>query len=104
MKFKCKCNHIIVDQTDCLPYKGYVIPDKEWFNFLDAIDDGIEKSGPSAEEKEEALMKVRRMAIRISKLAYQCNNCGRLYVSDGSGELHEYKSASEAVSKVILDI
>ncbi len=26
-KLKCKCGHIIVDQTDNLKYKGYILPD-----------------------------------------------------------------------------
>jgi len=102
MKFKCKCNHLIVDQTDFLPHKGYFIPDKEWFNFLDSIDEAVEKPGSSSENESE-LMKLREMAGRISKIAYQCTNCGRLYLSDSNGELIDFKLASDSGIYSIFD-
>ena len=103
MKFKCECSHVIVDQTDDLSYKGYIVPDKEWFNLLDAIDEAVEKSGPSSRDKEAALMKVRSMANRISRVAYQCPKCGRLHLCNDSGALHTYEPASNSISKIILD-
>jgi hypothetical protein len=27
-KFRCTCGHVIVDQTDCLPYKAYIREDE----------------------------------------------------------------------------
>lgn len=53
MKFLCECGHPIYDQTDYLPYKAHVISDQDWFNFLDTIDDAIEKTGPTPEDKEK---------------------------------------------------
>ena len=43
MKIKCQCGAVIVDQTDYLPHKAYIIPDQEWFGILDAIDEAIER-------------------------------------------------------------
>ncbi|MBV8072530.1 MAG: hypothetical protein JO270_21690, partial [Acidobacteriaceae bacterium] len=60
MKISCHCGATIYDQTDYLPHKAHFVPDQDWFDVLGAIDDAIEKSGPSAKEKEEACMKVRQ--------------------------------------------
>ncbi|WP_299677007.1 hypothetical protein [uncultured Tenacibaculum sp.] len=38
MKIKCNCGFYIVDNTDSLTNKGYLISDTQWFNFWDAID------------------------------------------------------------------
>ena len=29
MKIRCECGHIIVDQSDNLPYKAHLIPDTQ---------------------------------------------------------------------------
>lgn len=59
-------------KTDYLPYKGYIISDQDWFDFLDEIDAAIEKSGPTPKDKENALMKIRNLSINLSKTVYQC--------------------------------
>ncbi len=45
MKINCTCQNTIVDQTDYLKNKGYVISATQWFDFWDSIDNAIEKSG-----------------------------------------------------------
>lgn len=90
MKIGCECGSVIVDQTDFLPYKGYIISDQDWFDFLDAIDFAVEKSGPSQKEKESALMKVRSLAVTLSKEIYQCNACGRVHIQNNSGNLEMF--------------
>lgn len=59
MKIKCSCGFYIVDNTDSLTNKGYLISDTQWFNFWDAIDNAIEKTGNTAKEKENACMQLR---------------------------------------------
>lgn len=90
MKIGCECGNVIVDQTDFLPYKGYIISDQDWFDLLDAIDFAVEKSGHSEKEKESALMKVRSLAVTLSKEIYQCTACGRVYIHNNSGGLEMF--------------
>ena len=42
MKIKCTCGEFIPDQTDFLLYKARIIGDKNYFDFLDTIDEAIE--------------------------------------------------------------
>ena len=90
MKILCKCGEIIYDQTDYLPNKGYIIADQDWFDFLDAIDIAIEKSGPTPLEKEKACMQIRNLTSKLSKPIYQCQKCGSLFVFNDNRELETY--------------
>ncbi|MEM6465974.1 MAG: hypothetical protein AAF679_05660 [Pseudomonadota bacterium] len=85
MNIKCKCGAIILDTTDDLAHKAHIVGDKDYFGFLDQIDEAIE----STETDREALcMKVRRAFPK--RLAWECHSCGRLYLDDAHGNLVEY--------------
>ncbi len=99
MKIKCNCGNIIVDQTDYLKNKGYIISDTQWFNFWNSIDDAIEHSGPSAKEKEEACMQLRK--LRLFKMAWECQNCGKLFINDPYGDLLTYSPDNKNYNKVL---
>ena len=102
MKIKCECGGIIVDQTDFLPFKAHMISDQDWFDFLDAIDNAVEKSGPTSKEKELALMNVRILAGILSKSIYQCTLCGRLFVENENHELETFIKQGPYEGKKIL--
>ncbi|HEU0298211.1 MAG TPA: hypothetical protein VFR37_02130 [Longimicrobium sp.] len=102
MKIQCRCGALIVDQTDNLPHKAHVIPDQEWEGVLDAIDHAIERSGPGAQAKEAACMAVRTAIIRASRLAWQCRECGRLWMDDQRHEVHELIPAGDSVPREIF--
>ncbi len=102
MKIRCHCGATIYDQTDYLPHKAHVIPDQEWFDALDAIDDAIENAGPTPAEKEAACMKVRRYLWGITRLAWQCQECGRVYIDDQQNELRELLPASDEVPRELF--
>jgi len=104
MKISCSCGKILVDQTDDLPYKAHIIPDQHYFGLLEAIDDAIENSGPSPSDKEAAAMRVRNLIGKITKLAWQCGVCGRLYF-DGpprSNTVYQFVPADENIPKELL--
>ena len=83
MKIRCRCNHLIVDQTDALPHKAHLLDDVHWHPFWDAVDAAIERSGPSARDKADACMHVRR--VHRFKVVYECPNCGRWLVDGPEG-------------------
>jgi len=87
VKIACECGAMIHDSTDYLPHKAYFIPDQDWFDLMKAIDDAIEKSGPSMMEKEAACWNIRRLIGELSRSAWQCRACGRVYIDDQSHEL-----------------
>ena len=85
MKIRCSCGELIVDQTDDLAHKAHIIGDKDYFDFLDTVDDAIEQLSGN---KQDLCMKIRR--AEPSRPAWECSFCGRLYLNDKNGNLVEY--------------
>ena len=96
MKIRCTCGEVIPDQTDYLPYKAYIIGDKDYFNFLDTVDEAIESKDKN---REKLCMTVRR--AEPSRLAWECNSCGRLYIADKHGSLVEYLPQNGKANRVL---
>jgi hypothetical protein len=101
MKFLCGCGKVISDQTDYLPHKAHFIGDEDWFAFLNAIDDAIEKSGPAPDDKQAAVTSVRALVRKIAQTIYQCPSCGELSVSEGKAS-HEFRPVNPASPKNLL--
>lgn len=69
MKFSCTCGYVTSDQTDYLPYKGYLLADQDINDVLDSPE-GVSNSFG-----------------RAARIAYECVRCGRLFIEDQSGVL-----------------
>jgi hypothetical protein len=103
MKIGCSCGACIVDQTDYLPHKGYLIPDQEWFAILDAIDaDIIDALASGRLPRSDAYRLAREIIRRASRLIYQCGVCGRLFIDDAERHLQSDVPATEETSREIL--
>ena len=99
MKINCECGCQILDIADNQSTKALYIPDKAWNGFWDAIDDAIEKSGPTPEDKEKAVMSVRQMSL--FRTMWQCPECGQLFIDDQDCKVHTFKPISEPINKAI---
>ncbi|WP_171209086.1 MULTISPECIES: hypothetical protein [unclassified Ruegeria] len=95
MKILCKCGTVIRDQTDYLPHKAYVIGDKDYFEFLDLVDAAI----LSKDENRERLLENVRGA-EPSRLAWECNSCGRLFFDAKDGKLVEYLPQNSKANRI----
>ena len=102
MKIRCNCDHIIVDQTDYLKFKGYIISDVQWFDFWDAIDEAIEKPGSTKEEKEKSCMELRN--LDLFKTSWECTNCGTLFINGNDNKLKVYSPESKSYNGVLNKI
>lgn len=92
MKIRCHCGTTIVDQTDDLPHKAHLIPDQLWFDVLSEIEDRvIDALAAGRLDAEDATMEVRRLLGDASRLAFECAECGRLYVDDREHQLQCYE-------------
>jgi hypothetical protein len=100
MKITCACGHLIVDGTDQLPHKAHLIPDQDYFGFLNGIDAVIDDVHAGRITPHDAYMAVRH--AHASRLTWQCSKCGRLYVDDRQHKLNIYVPASTQDSKEIL--
>ncbi|WP_377157845.1 hypothetical protein ACFJIX_03745 [Roseateles sp. UC29_93] len=83
MKFACSCGHVIVDQTDFLPYKAYLIADQDWEDHCDSF---------------EVAWESRRM---LDRTCYQCEQCGRLWIDDAGGQLQSFMPESPAGHRIL---
>ncbi len=102
MKIQCRCGALIFDGTDNLPHKAHVIPDQEWDAVLDAIDHAVERSGPGADAKAAACMAARQAISRAARPAWQCRECGRLWVDDQQHQAREFAPAADDVPREIF--
>lgn len=101
MWIRCKCGNIIRDITDSIPYKGYIISDKEYYKMLDLADEMIE----SAEKNREALAMTFRTNIgsyiRL-KTIFQCKECGRMLIENENNQYCSF-TPDEQDHKELLD-
>lgn len=111
-KLKCKCGHIIFDQSDNLPYKGYLLPDTK---FDDIFSDAIENIDKLAEAtktnkrlewiktnfnvppypidlKDSSMIHdlLSNKFIDSMKTIFECENCGRIAIQLGHTEYFKF--------------
>ncbi len=100
LDFICDCGDgRFITSTDNLPYMAHFVPDQEYGKFSEIVDDVIEKSGPSAKDKERACMPWREYTmLRI----WQCSACGCVYIESPDGRHHRFVPSSEEVPKQLL--
>ena len=122
-KLKCKCGDIIVDQTDNLEYKGYILPDvfvddvslnltNNIDSLLDAINDGkrIEwikkhfKVPPYPTDLKESSMIHDLMNITDkTQDIFECENCGRIAIEIGKTNKFKFFRPESDHNKGILN-
>jgi hypothetical protein len=76
--FRCSCGEFaFLCSTDNRSYAAHLIPDQDWDLFWGAIEDAIEKSGPSERDKADACIAARGYRARM---LWQCFKCSALYL------------------------
>ncbi|MCA0133943.1 hypothetical protein [Winogradskyella alexanderae] len=103
-KLKCKCGHIIVDQTDNLEYKGYVLPDTlvddvsiNLTNNIDSLIESLKKGNKTDWIKKHFQVPPYPMDLKESSMIhdllnvsdktqeiFECENCGRIAIEFGN--------------------
>jgi hypothetical protein len=122
-KLKCKCGNIIVDQTDNLEYKGYILPDvfvddvslnltNNIDSLLDAINEGkrIEwikkhfKVPPYPTDLKESSMihDLMNIADKTQDI-FECENCGRIAIEIGNTNKFKFFRPESDDNKGILN-
>ncbi|MBK7382556.1 MAG: hypothetical protein IPI81_04365 [Flavobacteriales bacterium] len=81
-KLRCNCGHVIVDQTDDLPYKAEIVPDQNYGAIFDAVTDSVCKEDTSSGQADA----FTGVWIANTKRMYQCEVCGRILIQTGSGD------------------
>jgi hypothetical protein len=102
MKILCKCGHIIVDQTDNLPYKGINFADEDddrsfgklaeyWADFCLAVKEGKKEEfvtqhfgegyPNNLEVVDIASDMIGGLLAVFGRQMYECADCGRLWLT-----------------------
>lgn len=103
MKFNCHCGALLIDQSDALPHKAYLIADQDWFTVLDGLDEQvIDPLSVGKISGDAAAHRARTILTGMKRSLYQCRDCGRIYINDTHGDLHCYAPQSETTSREIL--
>lgn len=78
------------------------MPDAVWFDLLDAIDDAIDGAGSTKAARESAQMAVRYRLAEVTRRAWQCRSCGRLFVDDARRDLQTFVPADPQTSRSLF--
>jgi len=78
-KLLCDCGHVIVDQTDDLPYKAEFIPAQLEEEIFTALEPAIIDEN----SMESIAGRVSWVYASRSRSMYQCENCGRILLQRG---------------------
>jgi hypothetical protein len=70
---------MISDATDALPHKAHLIADQDFGAVLDAVERGDVRAW-----------------IGLTRVMYECSDCGRLWLNDAGGKLHAFSPEGDA--------
>jgi hypothetical protein len=70
---------------------------------MDAFDEIVVKRCTTAAEREAACTHLRRLLIKATRPAWQCAQCGRLYIDDASRQLNVYAPEAASSRSVFAD-
>ena len=122
-KLKCKCGHVIVDQTDSLEYKGYILPDSHVEvvsnHLIHSIDTLLEatKSGkrldwiqqnfkvppyPTDAKDSEMIHDLITEKTSTQEI-FECENCGRIAIQVGQTNEFKFFTPDSEDTKGILN-
>jgi len=123
-KIGCACGHVILDQTDDLPYKATLLPDvhcDEYWNlanleiqsYFDAAQSGslnewlaargLSFSGVSSNHGSILRRRLSSLYSMFSKDVYECESCGRLHVESEGNDFVSYSPDSRGFNKILAE-
>jgi hypothetical protein len=122
-KVRCMCGHIIVDQTDNIPYKGYILPDvhvdKVSDNMTSNIDSLIDatkkgerlewienhfKVPPYPTDLKESSMIYDSLSLNeVVQEIFECQNCGRIAIEIGQTNMFKFFKPESDDTKGVLN-
>ncbi|MFD2562620.1 hypothetical protein [Aquimarina rubra] len=123
-KLRCVCGHTIVDQTNNISYKGYLIPDNQIDRVYDNISSSVSEllDSKDSNERMEWIKKnffvppyptdmkdfemindlISKHTNEKTQSMFECENCGRIAIEVGQTSTFEfYKPENETVNQIL---
>ncbi len=77
MKIGCLCGNTLRDQTDCIPYKGYLWADQDHYGFMETLQDTVQQALNGASNSDEVASRVtdaiwKKLLPLPRRTTYQC--------------------------------
>lgn len=105
MKIGCHCGAVIRDQTDNIPYKSHLTPDQGWTAMWDALESLFAVVATGRLTPEAASTRACQIFREAgSRLMWQCESCGRLYIDGRGGDLQCFVPSTSKTDKELLRI
>ncbi|WOO41139.1 hypothetical protein [Rubellicoccus peritrichatus] len=79
MKFLCTCGATICDGTDYLPYKAHMLPDVNYYDPFNIVDDMLDEIAAGRQISDADYMRLRQQFPR-TRTMYQCRECGSVII------------------------
>lgn len=124
-KLKCTCGHVIVDQMDNIPYKGYILPDTQVGKVSTVLTDSIDKlvNATNSSERLEWIKEsfsippyptdlkdssmihdlLLGVVVETTQDIFECENCGRIAIEIGQTNQFKFFSPDTNDTKGILN-
>lgn len=124
-KLICTCGHIIVDQTDNIRYKGYILPDtqvnKVSILLTESIDELVNATNSNkrlewikknfsvppypTDLKDSSMIHdlLSNVVVETTQYIFECENCGRMAIQIGQTNQFKFFSPDTNDTKGILN-
>jgi len=101
MYINCKCGGKIYDITDGHRDKARWLPDKDWDNFIWALDSLSKMKDETDEERDRAVFNVLKK-FKFQTM-HQCESCGSIFIfNKGDNKLNIFESNVKENSSTIF--
>jgi hypothetical protein len=124
-KLRCTCGHVIVDQTNDIVYKGYILPDVHLIDVSNALTDSIDELTDAIRSnkrldwinthfdappyptdlKDSSIIHdlISDKLISTAQDIFECENCGRVAIEIGQTNHFKFFSPDTSDTKGILN-
>ncbi|MEG0199038.1 MAG: hypothetical protein RR676_18135 [Acinetobacter sp.] len=104
-KIGCKCGHIIVDQTDALPFKASFMRDLDLFDFYGGVENTIHRFQNldlrDEENRTRLIDHIISCFIHYSNDLYECTQCGRVLVQQKQNYFQSFTPDSKTYNALL---
>ncbi|WP_225609459.1 hypothetical protein [Pseudomonas sp. PDM11] len=122
-KLRCKCGHVIIDQSDNLPYKASLLRDRAEYAFWEDVNCQLKPLVEAAQSGDKAAIKaafgefipwvkatdnledkLSSLLIQRTSTVYECQSCGRLWIQENAGDGFISYTPEAGEYSAILDV
>ena len=91
------------DGTDYISYKGHIIPDMNYYDIFDKVDDVLDKIKENNCVEDSDYMQARIEISKNQTSIFQCNQCAKIYIwSKESKQFYSFTPDADKTPRNLL--